>query len=206
MFERLGVLAVRRRLWILALTVLRVIAAGAIGSGVEEHLSGSGYTDPDSEAERAATMLEQRFDQGQPTFVLIATVPEGQTVTDPAAAQDGMELTNRLSTEPGVRQAQSFWSMDQAVTLRSKDGRSALVQARLAGDEDTRKRTVRDFIDRYRQHGVLTLRGAARMRSPARSPTSSRTTFSGPRPTPYRSRRSSSSWSSPVWWPPVCRS
>jgi RND superfamily putative drug exporter len=158
MFERLGALAVRRRLWILALTVLGVIVAGAIGSGVADHLSSSGYTDPDSESERAATVLDERFGQGQPTLVLIATVPERQTVADPAAAQDGMELTRRLSAEPGVLAVQSFWSMDQAVTLRSKDGRSALVLVRLAGDEDTRKDTVTGFIDRYRQQGVLTLR------------------------------------------------
>jgi RND superfamily putative drug exporter len=160
MFERLGVLAVRRRLWILALTVLGVIVAGAIGSGVEEHLSGGGYTDPDSEAERAAKMLDERFGQGQPTLVFIATMPEGQTVADPVAVQDGMELTNRLSAEPGVRQVQSFWSLDQAATLRSKDGRSALVQVRLTGDEDTRKSTVKGLIDRFRQQGVLTLRAS----------------------------------------------
>ena len=158
MFERLGMLAVRRRLWIIALTVLGVTVAGVIGSGVAGQLATGGYTDPDSESARAATLLDQRFGQGQPTFLLVATAPEGQTVADPAAAQAGMDLTRRLSAEPGVLQVQSFWNMDQAVSLRSKDGRSALVLARLAGDDDTRKRTVRGFIDRYRQQGVLTLR------------------------------------------------
>jgi RND superfamily putative drug exporter len=157
MFERLGALAVRRRLWILALTLLGVIGAGMIGSGVHDHLSSGGYTDPDSESARAATMLDERFGQGQPTFVLIATVPKGQTVADPAAAQAGMELTRRLSTEPGVLKVQSFWNMDQPVSLRSKDGRSALALVRLAGGPDARKHTVQGFIDRYRQQGVLTL-------------------------------------------------
>ncbi|GAA1266477.1 hypothetical protein GCM10009609_32040 [Pseudonocardia aurantiaca] len=158
MFERLGALAVRRRLWILAVTVLGVIVAGMIGSGVADQLSTGGYTDPDSESARAEKMLDQRFGQGQPTFVLVATVPEGQTVADPAAAEAGMELDRRLSAEPGVLGVQSFWSMDQSASLRSKDGRSAIVMARLAGDDDARKRTVRGFIDRYRQQGVLTLR------------------------------------------------
>ena len=68
MFERLGALAVRRRLWVLALTLLGVIAAGAVGGGAIDSLSNGGYTDPDSESARAATMLDERFGQGQPTL------------------------------------------------------------------------------------------------------------------------------------------
>lgn len=157
MFERLGLLATRRRWWILALTVLGVIAAAVIGSGVVDKLSTGGYTDPDSESARAVTMLDERFGQGQPTFVLVATVPQGQTVADPAAVESGNELTRRLSAERDVLQVQSFWNMGQPDTLRSRDGRSALVLARLAGDEGARQQTVKGLVDRYRQQGVLTL-------------------------------------------------
>src|SRR5918999_6452723 len=84
-FSRLGSFAVRRRRLVLALTALFFVVAAVLGGGVFDKLSTGGFQDPDAESTRAADLLEERFGQGDPNQVLLAT-PDADGVDDPEAA------------------------------------------------------------------------------------------------------------------------
>jgi RND superfamily putative drug exporter len=157
MLRRLGRFTVRRRRWVLAGTLVAVVAAGALGGGVLDRLSGGGFTDPDSESTRGADLLEEAFEAGDANLVLLVTAGGG-SVDDPAVAAEGVALTEELAAEPFVEQAFSYWTLGSAPPLRSGDGSQALVLARIGGDEDEVDAAVEELAPRYtRESDVMTV-------------------------------------------------
>jgi putative drug exporter of the RND superfamily len=86
------------------------------------------------ESVQAAATLRDTFGTGDPNLVLLVTARHGD-VDDPAVARVGEDLTRRLAAEPDLAQVASYWSLD-APSLRSRDGRQALVLGRVTGDEE----------------------------------------------------------------------
>ena len=150
MFTRLGHFTVRRRRLMLAMTVLFVLAAGAIGTGVFGALESGGFDDPSSESARASQFLEAELGAGEPEVVLLvgATDP-GASVDDPGVAAAGAALTQSVLAEPHVASAVSYWSLGQAPPLRSVDGTSALVVVDLDGSDAEVEEAVAAIGDAY---------------------------------------------------------
>ena len=96
MFTSLGHFAVRRHRLVLAVTLLAVVAAAVLGSGVFGKLHSGGFEDPGSESSKAADALTQRFGQGEPNLVLLATAGAGGVDT-PSATADADRLVERLA-------------------------------------------------------------------------------------------------------------
>ncbi|MEW2138875.1 MMPL family transporter [Streptomyces sp. NPDC005409] len=130
----LGRWLARRRLLVLLLTLAALIVAVPFGSDVESRLSEGGITVPASESARADELLNTRFESGSPHLVFVAAAQS--SVDGPEVADAATALTERLAKEPDVVQAASYWTLDKAPTLRSKDGKTGLIMVRLAGDED----------------------------------------------------------------------
>lgn len=139
LLQRLGLLAVRRRVPVLLTALVLVVLAGVLGGGAVSRLSSGGFTDPGAESTRASELLTERFDGPEPNYLLLVTTPAGRTVDDDAVAEEGAALAARLAEHDGVSQVRSYWTSGQPEALRSTDGSSALVLARLAGDEDESK-------------------------------------------------------------------
>jgi RND superfamily putative drug exporter len=148
MLGRLGRFTVRRRRWVLAGTLVAMVAAGALGGGVLDRLSGGGFTDPGSESSRGADVLDDAFGAGDANLVLLVTA-EGGSVDEPDVAAAGVALTEELAAEPSIEQAFSYWTLGQAPPLRSSDGTQALVLARIGGDEDEVDAVVEELAPRY---------------------------------------------------------
>jgi RND superfamily putative drug exporter len=142
MLTRLGRFAVRRRVAILVATVVALVAAGAIGGGVIEHLSSGGFDDPHAESSLADDLLETRFGTGNPNVVLLITARDG-SVDDKAVAARGVALTRELEREADVEQAVSYWTLGSPPPLRSADGSQAMVLSRIEGTDDE----VRDRVE-----------------------------------------------------------
>ncbi len=68
MFTRLGRFTVRHRRLVLAMSVLFVVGAGALGSGVFTNLSEGGFEDPSSESYQARQFLEAELGGGDPSW------------------------------------------------------------------------------------------------------------------------------------------
>jgi len=151
MLTRLGRFVLRRRWAILAATLAAVALAGAFGGGAIGHLKSGGFDDPAAESVRAAATLRDSFGTGDPNLVLLVTATRGD-VDDPAVARRGADLTRRLAAEPDLTQVASYWSLD-APSLRSEDGRQALVLGRVTGDEEALDERARQLTAAYTADG-----------------------------------------------------
>ncbi|MEU5977834.1 MMPL family transporter [Streptomyces sp. NPDC047315] len=161
MLARLASLALRRRRIVLVLAVLGFAIAGALASPAMKVLSAGGFEDPDAESSVAVDILRDRFDTGDPNFVLLVRAA-GQADSAEVAA-DGRALTKKLASQTGVAEVTSYWTASQAADLRSKDGRSALVLARLAGDDDEVLKTAKRVAPLVTgEQGVLEVRSGGR--------------------------------------------
>jgi RND superfamily putative drug exporter len=137
----------------LLITLVAVAGAAALGTHAFGRLGVGGFYAAGDESTRAEAAIDRLFPVGPPNLVLVARA-DGP-VDEAAAGVDGRELTARLARAGGVEQAVSYWSADDP-GLRSADGRSALVLARIRGDEDQRKATLlRIFPELDGRHGSL---------------------------------------------------
>ncbi|GAA4681521.1 membrane protein [Phytohabitans rumicis] len=123
--------------------MLFCVVAAVPAATVLPTLGTAGFFAPGDESAQADRALEERFPAGPPNLVLLVTTPAG--VQDAAAVRAGEALTARLSGTPGVGPATSYWTAGRPDALRSADGREALVLARLLGDGDDIKATMRQI-------------------------------------------------------------
>jgi RND superfamily putative drug exporter len=149
----MAALIVRRRGVVLLATLAAVVLAGVLGGGVVTRLKSAGFDDPASESSRADAALADLFRSGEPNLVLLVRGVHGG-VDDPQVAAVGRALATRLAAEDGVREVTSHWSAS-APRLRSRDGRSGLVLARIDGDEDAARERVAELGPRYRADGPV---------------------------------------------------
>ncbi|MFI6177045.1 MMPL family transporter [Nonomuraea sp. NPDC051191] len=133
--RRLGHLLVRRRRVVLALAALVLVVAGVLAAGTVSRLSLARFEAPGSASDRAQAELARRFGTGSPDLVFLVTTRSG-TVDDAAAESAGRALTERIGRAPGVAESSSYWTRGRPATLRSQDGRHALIVVRVPGDAD----------------------------------------------------------------------
>jgi RND superfamily putative drug exporter len=124
---------IRRRVPVLAAALAALVLAGAFGAGAVSKLKTGGFQDPAAESTRAAEALRDTFHTGEPNLVLLVTARTG-TVDDAAVAAAGKQVTRRLAAERDVSEVRSYWA-GRAAPLRSRDGRQALVLARITTGE-----------------------------------------------------------------------
>lgn len=104
-------------------------------------LSAGGFEDPKAESSVAVDVLRDRFDTGDPNFVLHARA-DGKVDSREAVAA-GRALSEKLADQKGVAEVTSYWTSGRPADLRAKDGKSALVLARLGGDDDEALKTAK---------------------------------------------------------------
>ncbi|WP_322938173.1 MMPL family transporter [Nocardioides bizhenqiangii] len=142
MFHRIGILVTTRARLVLAVGLLAVLAAGYLGVTAFGKLQTEGFADPESESSRAATALADEF--GGAADYLFVVSPESGTVDDGAAAAAGRELTEQLRADGRLEVLASYFETD-APSMRSTDGRHALITASAVDDETE----PADILDAY---------------------------------------------------------
>ena len=150
MFTTLGHLVVRRRRTVLITTLLGLVVAVVLGSGVFAGLTNGGFDDPASESTRAISTLDDEFDTGSADLVVIVTAASG-SVDDPAVVAAGRALTDEFAAIEGVDDVASYWSLGSAPPLRSAQGDRALILMRFPGAEEDPERveTIEFVLDEY---------------------------------------------------------
>ncbi|MFJ5260799.1 MMPL family transporter [Streptomyces sp. NPDC088387] len=146
MFDRIAELAIRRARLVLVVAVVAVALMSAVGAGAFSKLKGGGYDDPASQSSRAAVAIEEKFG-GETNLVLLVTAAEGR-VDGPAAERDGRALVAELRKETRLENVVSFWDAGTP-SLRSGDGREALVLAHVKGDDTQQEKNAKSLIDAY---------------------------------------------------------
>ena len=136
MFERLGHLMYRRRKAAVILFVIGILAAGGIGSAVFNRLDSGGYSNPKSDSFKVYNYIHENLNAPDPTVVIV--VDAGQVdVSDATISQKALALEAKIAKEPGVIKTLSYWSANQEASLKSKDGKAALILAYGKGEAFT---------------------------------------------------------------------
>jgi RND superfamily putative drug exporter len=138
---RLAPVLVARRRLVLVLATLFLALAGGIGGGVAQELSAGGFADPNQESERAALALQERFGTGPSNFLLLVDTPKGADTYDKA----GQALTTKLAAVPGVTDVVSYWTTGHPAAMAARNKTSAVVLARLLGDQDTSVKKAKEL-------------------------------------------------------------
>ncbi|NUS13056.1 MAG: MMPL family transporter [Streptomyces sp.] len=147
------VVTARPRLTLLLALLFTALAVVA-GSGVGDRLSSGGFEAPGSQSSYATKALAEHFPGSQPNLVLLVDT-RGADPDSPAVAAEGRRLTARLAADPDIAGVTSYWDT-HAPVLRAKDGGSAMIAARLRGDDDAIATEVKRIAPAYRgTHGPV---------------------------------------------------
>ena len=126
MFENLGRVLVNYRKAAVALFVIGILLAGAVGSLIFSRLDSGGYSDPNSDSYKVYEYLRDDLKVEDPAVVVVIDAGD-RDVTDPAVAQQGIALEKKMAQEEGVTKTLSFWGAGSDANLKSADGKAAYV-------------------------------------------------------------------------------
>ncbi|MFS0723781.1 MMPL family transporter [Paenibacillus sp. 1P07SE] len=132
LLRKLGRMIVKARRRVIAAGLLLFIVSAVIGAGTVDKLSLSRWEVPGSESYQAGRLLEQQFASGSPNLALLVTMKQGD-IDQEDNRYAGLALMDELASQEAVKEAYSYWSRGNTPTLRSEDGRQALILAHLQG-------------------------------------------------------------------------
>jgi RND superfamily putative drug exporter len=159
---RLAIAAPRR---VIAVAALATVAAGIFGVPVANSLCACGFQDPTSESARATQLLTEKFGQGDVPLLIVVTAADGFN-SEPARAA-GTEIVDQLRASPHVATVISAWTAPPpaAAELVSKDGRSGLIVAGIAGGESDSQKYAKTLSDQvvHDRPGVTVRSGGVAM-------------------------------------------
>src|SRR5690242_11800232 len=132
MLDAIGRLTWRHPRKILAAALLFATVAGFFGHDVESHLKAAGFTDPDSQSERAGEVLADALGYGaEPGLVVLVRAKDGGflDITDPEIQAEIARLADELRGSDYVGQVTN--PLEEPVPgLVAEDGRSVVLPAR----------------------------------------------------------------------------
>ena len=137
MLTRLANLGIRAPRRVLGVAGFLLVVAAIYGAPAASHLASGGFYDQSAASWQAKNELASIFNTGDPNLVLEVTSPAG--VDNPAVRSAGMALAQQVQASPYASGLVAYWSAPStaASALRSSNGHSALIVARIAGDDNT---------------------------------------------------------------------
>ena len=126
MFENLGRVLVNYRKAAVALFVIGILVAGAVGSLIFSRLDSGGYSDHNSDSYKVYEYLRDDLKVEDPAVVVVIDAGD-RDVTEPAVAQQALALEAMMAQEEGVTRTLSFWGAGADINLKSADGKAAYV-------------------------------------------------------------------------------
>lgn len=159
MIDLLARLSWRHPRKVLVAALLFAATAGFLGHDVEHHLKAAGFTDPDSESERAGQVLADALGYGaEPGLVVLIRARDGGLLDleDPEIQAEVGRLADELRGAEYVGQVTN--PLEEPVPgLIAEDGKSLVLPARLStadledegglADESVRERVTSDIVD-----------------------------------------------------------
>ena len=131
MLDRLASLAQRRGRWIVALSVVFFVAAGALGSGVADRLIPYDASDPDTESQRAEELLQDAGYRSADVVVLF----EDTLVSTADGRSRVSDVEKELEDREDVEEVVGYLDTGSQAFV-SRDGDSTYLSVRLKATED----------------------------------------------------------------------
>ena len=146
--ERLARFVIEAPKFVLACLLLAIVGAAIVGAPVAHSLLAGGFQDPTSESFRTSRVLQEQFGVSDMSLVLLLASNNGITSAEVRRVAD--DLQHALRDSPYVMNVASAWdktSQDRS-SLVSKDGRSGLIVAGLAGGDNDAPKHAAELIER----------------------------------------------------------
>ncbi|MGG3571453.1 MMPL family transporter [Bacillus gobiensis] len=152
---KIGQFIVNARWFVIAAAILLTIVSAIFAVGTVGQLTLSRFEVPGSESDRASQVLANTFDTGNSNLILLVTAKSG-TIDSREVQDAGTALTNELEAEETVVHADSYWTRDRSSTLRSEDGRQALILAHMKGSATEVRQELSELSPKFtREDGLL---------------------------------------------------
>ena len=156
MFTAIARLVDRRARWVVAVAVVVVIAAGAIGGAVAERLGPYSADVPATECVRADALVERGGVQPGVDVIALIDTPEGAGSAAATARAD--RIARELSADPAVAAVAA--ARQAGADLVAEDGRSTYLAVSFRAGTDDGDAADR-LIDRFEGRDGVTLGGGA---------------------------------------------
>lgn len=165
MLNRIARLAISAPRRVIIVAVLLMVAIGAFGIPVAQHLSPSGFQDPSAQSSRAAKLLTEKFGQGDVPLVIVITAPD--RFDSPRARAVASATIDELTRSGHVATITSAWTAPPpaASALVSVDKKSGLIVTGVVGPESKQQTYTRELTDAIEgeRDGILVRAGGAAM-------------------------------------------
>lgn len=148
MLGRLALISIRHRRWVFFVTVVLTALAILGGGSVSDRLKSEGFDDPHSEAARTSDEISKQFNTGNPNVTFLVE-PRTGTVDDPAVKAAAEQLVAKVQALPDFKELTSYWTTPGSTGLRSINGSSGLVLARVLGDDDVIAKRNEALVDAF---------------------------------------------------------
>jgi RND superfamily putative drug exporter len=132
----------RHRRLILLVAALLTAGLAAVAAGAMNTFVLSRWEAPGSESVQVQELLKRDHDTGNANLVLLV----GGAVDDPVTAAAANAVAAELRSEPAVSDVWSYWSRAGDPTMRSADGRHAVILAHVSGDATSARLLIRERI------------------------------------------------------------
>ncbi|MBP1081242.1 RND superfamily putative drug exporter [Bacillus capparidis] len=151
---KIGQFIVNARWFVIAAAILLTIVSAIFAVGTVGQLTLSRFEVPGSESDRASQVLANTFDTGNSNLILLVTAKSG-TIDSREVHEAGTALTNELEAEETVVHADSYWTRDRSSTLRSEDGRQALILAHMKGSATEVRQELSELSPKFTREDDL---------------------------------------------------
>lgn len=156
MFAWWGRAVVRLRWWVLAVALALVVAGATWGAGVFGALTGGGYADPGSEANRAYGRIAAELGRQDPDLVVLWS-SRTVTVDSPAFRGAVAAVVGDLRGHPAVVSVSSYVDEQAPPAFVSDDRHATYAAIHLAdGDEDAKVAALHAVEDDLKADGLRT--------------------------------------------------
>lgn len=125
MFSRIGQFVVRFPKVILAIYLIFIAAAAAIGFGVFGNVKSQGYDDPGSDSAQVDLLLRDEFKVRESSVVFIVDTPTA--ISDPATEKVISQIAAEVAKEENVDQVNTYWTSGKPESMVSVDGKATVI-------------------------------------------------------------------------------
>lgn len=120
---------------IITLAVILAGVAGWFGADVTSHLTGGGFSAPESESTQVRHTIDEEFDSAQASMIVIIQSKNDMRATEGTVRDEVNRQASSMRTRTGVEDVKTYYSTGSD-TLLSDDKMKSLMLVTLAGDED----------------------------------------------------------------------
>ena len=165
LLDRIALWALSAPRRILLAAAILTAAMAVFGLPVAKDLSPSGFSDPGSQSAHAASLLTDKFGQGDVQMLIVVSSPDG--IDAPAVHDVGTGIVEDLKADPHVAEVSSPWAAPPAgaADLVSRDRTAALIVAGITGTEAQQQTYAKEISDRVTRDrdGIVVRTGGTAM-------------------------------------------